>query len=59
MFGWVLNTPLVQVCFSFLTKLSKSTGRNFAPFLKQSARIIIITILIIIIIIIIIIANDS
>ena len=55
MFGWVLNTPLVQVCFSFLTKLSKSTGRNFAPFLKQSARIIIITILIIIIII----ANDS
>ena len=57
MFGWVLNTPLIQVCFSFLTKLSKSTGRNFAPFLKQSARIIIITILIIIIIIII--ANDS
>ena len=62
MFGWVLNTPLVQVCFSFLTKLSKSTGRNFAPFLKQSARIIIIILIIIILIIVtilIIIATDS
>ena len=55
MFDWVLNTLLVQVYFSFLTKLSESTGRNFTPFLKQSTRIITMIIIILLIIIAIII----